>query len=77
MLAITASTTPSTETTDVVRIHVPSSLDRAERGETDDFEEGGGTSHETGFEHVVVRVGVVETIKTLWDNDTPIVRRFR
>ena len=77
MLAVTASTTPSTETTNVLRIHVPSSLDRAERGEADDVEEGSGTSHETGYEHVVVCVGVVETIKMLWDNDTPIVRRFR
>ena len=86
MLAITATTTPKiTETGMAVsRVVVSAELDRAERGETEEQEtlnetgeESGGTIQETGFEHVVVAVGVVETIKALWDDTTPLVRRFR
>jgi hypothetical protein len=87
MLAITATTTPKTPetgtmTTTVARVAVSAELDRAERGETDEemtvqegSEDAGSTA--TGFEHVVVSVGVVETIKSLWDDTTPLVRRFR
>ena len=83
MLAVTATTrprTPSEAGTAVARVAVSAELDRAERGELDDETEGersGETAHETGFEHVVVSVGVVETIKSLWDDTTPLVRRFR
>ena len=87
MLAITATTTPKTTETGmaVSRVAVSAELDRAERGETEEQEEtvnetgeeSGGTIQETGFEHVVVAVGVVETIKALWDDTTPLVRRFR
>ena len=54
-------------------------LDRAEQGVTaEDGDEGNGVSRDVGYEPVAVRVGVVETIKSLWDNDSPIVvRRFR
>jgi hypothetical protein len=87
MLAITATTTPktpetgTTTTTTVARVAASAELDRAERGETEEMilqegsEETGSTA--TGFEHVVVSVGVVETIKSLWDDTTPLVRRFR
>lgn len=91
MLAITASTTPSTITgtssitgsSNGTRVVVRSSsdLDRVERGMTDDGDVGGGggrsPSHDVGYEQVIIRVGVVETIRSLWDNETPIVRRFR
>ena len=36
--------------------------------------DNGGSS---GYEHVTIRIGVIETIKLLWDNEAPIVRRFR
>jgi len=86
MLAITATTTPKTPetgTTTVARVVASAELDRAERGETEEeemtvqegSEETGLTA--TGFEHVVVSVGIVETIKSLWDDTTPLVRRFR
>jgi Fungal domain of unknown function (DUF1746) len=53
-------------------------LDRAERGETgDEEEEEGMVTNDAGYEHVTVRVGVVETIRSLWNNDTPVVRRMR
>ena len=78
MLAITASTTLSTVLSNGVRPIVSLDLDQEEQGLTDELVEGRGmTSHDSGYEHVVVRVGVVETIKSLWDNDVPIVRRFR
>jgi len=79
MLAITASTTPPTSSSNGTRITVYSDLDRAERGVTndDDPDEGSGVTQDVGYEHVIVRVGVVEAIKSLWDNDSPIVRRFR
>ena len=89
MLAITATTTPKTSergtTMTVARIVASIELDRAERGETEEEEtvpEGGSeemgmTIRDAGFEHVVVSVGVVETIKSLWDDTTPLVRRFR
>src|SRR5271170_6289948 len=86
MLAITATTTPKTSetgttTTTVARVAASAELDRAERGETDEemnLQEGSEEtgSMATGFEHVVVSVGVVETIKSLWDDTTPLVRRF-
>ena len=78
MLAITVSTTPSTTPANGTRIAVSSELDRAERGVTDENgDEGNGVTRDVGYEHVTIRVGVVETIKSLWDNDSPIVRRFR
>jgi hypothetical protein len=88
MLAITATTTPktpetgTTTTTTVARVAASAELDRAERGETEEemtVQEGSedAGSMATGFEHVVVSVGVVETIKSLWDDTTPLVRRFR
>ena len=78
MLAITVSTTPSTTSTNGTRISVSSDLDRAERGATDEEgDEGSGVTQDVGYEHVTIRVGVVETIRSLWDNDSPIVRRFR
>ena len=80
MLAVTASTTPPTSSSNGTTIAVSSDLDRAERGVTNDDsdpDEGNGVTQDVGYEHVIVRVGVVETIKLLWDNDSPIVRRFR
>lgn len=90
MLAIGVSTTtpPSRSMPNVARVAVSSDLDRAERGETEDGsgdsggDSGGGgggmgRGQDSGFEHVIVSVGVVETIKSLWDNEEPIVRRFR
>ena len=73
MLAITASTTTSTNGT---RVTGSMDRDRAERDVMDEIE-AGGISHDTEYEHVIVSVGVLETLKSLWDNDTPIVRRFR
>ena len=35
------------------------------------------TRTENGYEHTVISVGVVETIKLLWGSEVPIVRRFR
>lgn len=70
----------------VARVAMSAELDRAERGETEEEEtvrevsgdaEGGETIQDAGFEQVVVAVGVVETIKALWDDATPLVRRFR
>jgi hypothetical protein len=85
MLAITASTTPPPASATGSRTTASVDLDRAERGvttETDDppsAEEGDGAGvvHEEGYENIVVRVGVVETIRGLWDNQAPLVRRFR
>src|SRR5204863_5419136 len=78
MLAITASTTLSTAPSDGTRTIAPLDLDREEQGFTDELAESRDvTALDTGYEHVVVRVGVVETIKSLWDNDVPIVRRVR
>lgn len=78
MLAITLSTTPSTTSTNGTRTAVSSELDRAERGVTDEEgNEGSEVTQDVGYEHVTIRVGVVETIKSLWKNDSPIVRRFR
>jgi len=81
MLAITASTGPSNTTSGESRAATSSELDRTERGAGED---GGGddeqvslTSHDSPFEHVHVRVGVIDTIRSLWDSETPIVRRFR
>jgi len=89
MLAVTASTAPP----EVVQARPTGSeeLDRAERGENpedeeeeEDVQEGEEVSEadmetrtESGYEHTVISVGVVETIKLLWDSDVPVVRRFR
>lgn len=84
MLAITASTMPSTAIgqQSVGRVAVLSDLSRAERGETDEIvqssdRENGKVTHDTGYEHITVQVEVVETIKSLWESEAPIVRRFR
>jgi hypothetical protein len=89
MLAVIASTAPPDPATvaDVPRVAVAADLDRAEQGEgsyetqIEEQPEGSGETEiirsDTGYEHVTVRVGVVETIKSLWDDETPIVRRFR
>jgi hypothetical protein len=78
MLAITLSTTPSTTSMNETRTAVSSELDRAERGVTDEEgNEGSEVTLDVGYEQVIIRVGVVETIKSLWKNDSPIVRRFR
>jgi hypothetical protein len=81
MLAITACTTP--QPTAASRISAPvvsADLDRVERGvstTSSSKEEGALSLHGEGYENIVVRVGVVETIRSLWDNDVPLVRRFR
>jgi hypothetical protein len=78
MLAITVSTTPLTTSTHGTRMAVASDLSRAEQGITDEEgREGSGIAQDVGYEHVTIRIGVVETIKSLWDDDSPIVRRFR
>jgi hypothetical protein len=89
MLAVIASTAPPDPATvgDLPRVVVSADLDRAEQGEgnyeTQSGEqlEGPGETeiirYDTGYEHVTVRVGVVQTIKSLWGDETPIVRRFR
>lgn len=88
MLAVIASTAPpDPATVNLPRVAVSADLDRAEQGEgsfeTEGEEQPEGSEeteiipHDTGYQHVTVRVGVVETIKSLWDDETPIVRRFR
>jgi hypothetical protein len=78
MLAITASTIPLTTPENGTRVAVSSDLDRAERGVTDEEgNDGSEVTQDVGYDHFTIRVGVVETIKSLWDNDSPIVRRFR
>jgi len=63
------------------RTTVSTELDRAERGVSSSLDEderrSSGAPHDEGYENIVVRVGVVETIRSLWDSDTPMVRRFR
>jgi hypothetical protein len=91
MLAITASTAPPdpAEVVDLSRVAVSIDLDRAEQGEGSyenqrweqvegpaDAREN-GLRTDTGYEHITVRVGVLDTIKSFWNNETPIVRRFR
>ena len=90
MLAVTASTAPPEVVQ--ARPTGSEELDRAERGENpedeeeeeEDVQEGEEVSEtdretrtESGYEHTVISVGVVETIKLLWDSDVPVVRRFR
>lgn len=91
MLAVTASTAPPEPIQ--TRASGSEELDRAERGENieeegsvEEEEQGEedtvGLERETrtetgGYEHTIINVGVVETIKMLWESETPIVRRFR
>jgi len=87
MLAVTASTTPAdaTNTDEPYRMIMSLELDRAERGEdmTADAENQEESAEEReargdiGYEHVTVRVGVVDTIRELWESEARIVRRFR
>jgi hypothetical protein len=91
MLAITASTAPPDpdEVVDLSRVAVSIDLDRAEQGEGSyenqrwEQVEGPDEAREmelradTGYEHITVRVGVLDTIKSFWDDERPIVRRFR
>ena len=78
MLAISCSTSTelSAENRDV-RSGSSVELDRAERGETqdrEDNEEESVVTDDDGYEHITVRVGVVETIRSLWNNETPVLR---
>jgi hypothetical protein len=87
MLAVTVSTTPGERTgTGVSRPITSPELDRVERGEEDtvaETEDHEDTAEEReargniGYEHVTVRVGVVDTIRELWESEARIVRRFR
>lgn len=88
MLAVTASTAPPEPAQ--TRASGSEELDRAERGENpaeegteeEEGEDVAELERETrtdtgGYEHTVINVGVVETIKLLWESEAPIVRRFR
>lgn len=88
MLAITASTTPAETSVEgaPARIIASADLDRAERGEEEtevsDLDETSAIEERTerkelGYEHVTVRIGVVNTITELWDSEARLVRRFR
>ena len=83
----TASTAPPDpdDVVDLSRVAVSIDLDRAEQGvssyENQRWEQVEGPDEElradTGYEHITVRVGVLDTIKSFWDDERPIVRRFR
>lgn len=88
MLAITASTTPAEMNVEGTpsRIIASADLDRAESGEDEtevsDVDETLAIEErmerkELGYEHVTVRIGVVDTITELWDSEARLVRRFR
>jgi len=92
MLAVTATTAAEGGSRNVAATSSSMELDRAERGQGEAEVEGeAGTPDEDVEERglmesdvideedklVVVNVGVVETIKRLWDSEEPIVRRFR
>jgi hypothetical protein len=82
MLAITAITSPPPLVPDVgqSRASMSTELDRAERGgtsENGEVEDSNGENHSAVYEPIVLDVGVVETIRSLWDSETPLVRRFR
>jgi hypothetical protein len=88
MLAVTASTAPP-ETTEEPVATASVDLDRTERGEsTEEAVEDSGDVEERNEmmerhdphdqeRQPVVRVGVADTIKRLWDSEAPLVRRFR
>ena len=92
MLAVTASTAPPEPAqTRATGSEELDRAERGANGEEEgsvEGDEGGGdvetevlereTRMETGgYEHTVINVGVVETIKMLWGSEVPIVRRFR
>lgn len=86
MLSLKATTAypPEHPRQQPTRVIASTELDRAERGETDEVaqpdepeEESSTVCHDLGYEHITIRVGVVETIKSLWGNENPIVRRFQ
>ena len=88
MLAVTACTTPPEPNSETgsYRIIASTDLDRAERGEEATPIDGSDQEPnleereargDLGYEHVTIRVGIVDTIRELWESEARIIRRFR
>jgi len=88
MLAVTACTTPPEPNSETgsYRIIASTDLDRAERGEEGTPIDGSDQEPnleereargDLGYEHVTIRVGIVDTIRELWESEARIIRRFR
>jgi hypothetical protein len=81
MLAISSA---SEEGLEMDRTGGPAALDSAERGEREGRvgndqgnEDEGMVVNDIGYEHIVLRVGVVETIRSLWNTEARVIQRMR
>jgi hypothetical protein len=91
MLAVTATTSPPEvveviTTVDLDRVERGVTMEEGDGDEIDGVGDDGlernemmerNESEEEEDRSTVVRVGVTETIRTLWDSDAPLIRRFR